>query len=165
MESEVKNEIKESNSEAIQNIDLSLFNKKKFSINGDPTKIIELDPSDLSIITRIQEQLPKLEKLQNRVSSLSDKLEGLDDRAMLEVTGSEFKAIDSEMRKAVDTIFDFPVCEVCIPTGSLYDPVNGRFKYEHLIDTLIKLYDSNLTSEYKKIQAKVSKYTSKYSRK
>ena len=39
----------------LQNIDLSVFRKKQFTIDGDENRILELDTSDLNIIKRIKE--------------------------------------------------------------------------------------------------------------
>lgn len=160
----IKDELEKTND--IQDIDLSVFNKKKFSINGDTDRILELDVSDLNIVTRFKEQYPKLEKLAESISEL-DKLDkdSLSESELIDETANKLKEVDKEMRNIVDTIFDSNVSEVCVPSGSMYDPINGRFRYEHLIDTLIKLYDENLTKETKKIKANISKYTNKYSKK
>lgn len=158
----VKNELDNNT----QNIDLSIFNKKKFSINGDPNKILELDVSDLNIISRLKEQYVVLDELTEKVASIKEKTENLtDDRELVEVLGTELKQIDDQMRDCIDKIFDSNVSEVCVPTGSMYDPVAGKLRFEHLIDILIKLYDQNLTEEVNKIQNRVSKHTSKYIKK
>ena len=144
----------------LQNIDLSVFRKKRFTIDDDENRILELDTSDLNVIKRLKEFYPKLkaleEKTQNapdfRDGELGDIAEFLDD-------------IDHEMRVAVDTIFDSNVCEVCVPNGSMYDPINGRLRYEILIDILSKLYDENLTAEIKKINKRIEKHTAKYVKK
>ena len=161
IDDEVKNETV---NEEIQNIDLSVFNKKKFSINGDPDKILELDVSDLNVVTRVKEQYPVLAKLADKVSSLSAKVENLSGEELINETADSLKEIDNEMRACVDRIFDSNVSEVCVPSGSMYDPINGQFRYEHLINTLIALYDANLTKEVKKIQQRVSKHTAKYTK-
>lgn len=147
----------------IQNIDLEIFNKKKFTINGDPNRVLELDVNDLNIITRIKDQYPVLEKLADKVASISLN-EDASDLEIVNEASDKLKEVDEEMRKSIDTIFDSNVSEVCVPSGSMYDPINGKFRYEHIIDTLIKLYDENLTSEVKKIQKRVSKHTSKYTK-
>lgn len=152
---EVKNDI--------QNIDLEIFNKKKFTINGDPNRVLELDVSDLNIITRIKEQYPILEKLGNKVASISLD-EGASDLEIVNEASDKLKEVDDEMRMSIDKIFDSNVSEICAPSGSMYDPINGKFRYEHIIDTLIKLYDENLTEEVKKIQKRVSKHTAKYTK-
>lgn len=152
---EVKNDI--------QNINLEIFNKKKFTINGDSSRILELDVSDLNIITRIKEQYPVLEKLADKVASISLK-EDASDLEIVNEASDKLKEVDDEMRESIDKIFDSNVSEICAPSGSMYDPINGKFRYEHIIDTLIKLYDENLTAEVKKIQKRVSKHTAKYTK-
>lgn len=144
----------------LQNIDLSVFRKKQFTIDGDENRILELDTSDLNIIKRIKEFYPKLEQLKEKVQNIPDfKEDQIIDMA-------EFlDEIDSEMRVAVDTIFDSNVCEVCVPNGSMYDPINGRLRYEILIDVLGKLYDENLSAEIKKVNKRVEKHTAKYVKK
>lgn len=161
-----KNEaVNEKPAENIQNIDLSVFNKKKFSINGDPDKIIELDVSDLNILSRLKEQYPVLEKLGDKVAKLGQKTDGLSNEELISVAADGLAEIDADMRNCIDVIFDYPVSKVCVPTGSMYDPINGKFRYEHLIDTLVKLYDQNLSLEVKKLQNKVAKHTNKYVKK
>lgn len=148
---------------SIQSVDLSIFNKRKFSINGDPCKIIELDPSDLNIITRLNTQYKRLQKLGVKAQNL---LAGLDDtkseEAYMEDASKALIEVDTEMRECVNAIFDYDVCSVCVPTGSMYDPVNGSFKFEYLVTTLLNLYEENLTKEGNKIQAKIAKHTNKY---
>lgn len=170
LEEEVNEEIKKDvvdkePVEDIQNIDLSVFKKKRFSINGDPNTILELDVGDLNILTRLQEQSVILEKLSKKIAKLSDTDNTLDDKELLDKIANGLKEIDTEMRKCIDTIFDAPVSEICVPRGSMYDPIGGKLRYEHLIDTLITLYNDNLVKEVKKLQNKVSKHTNKYTKK
>ena len=144
----------------LQNIDLSVFRKKQFTIDNDENRILELDTSDLNIVKRINEFYPKLEKLREKIENIPDFKEG----EIVDV--AEFlDEIDSEMRTLVDSIFDSNVCEVCVPSGSMYDPINGRLRYEILIDVLSKLYDENIKSEIKKVNSRVQKHTAKYVKK
>ena len=146
--------------EILQNIDLSVFRKKRFTIDNDENRILELDTSDLNIVRRIKEFYPKLEQLQQKIENVPDFKED----EIMDV--AEFlDNIDQEMRIAVDAIFDSNVCEVCVPSGSMYDPINGRLRYEILIDVLSKLYDDNLTAEIKKVNNRVQKHTAKYVKK
>lgn len=161
----IKDEL-ENKTNDIQDIDLSIFNKKKFSINGDTDRIIELDVSDLNILTRIKEQYPRLEELAASISELKEiKPDTLSETELIDETATKLSEVDKEMRKIVDIIFDSNVSEVCVPTGSMYDPINGTFRFEHLINTLIKLYDENLTQEAKKIKANLNKRLNKYKKK
>lgn len=156
--------IDEKSTEDIQNIELPGFTKRKFSINGDTSKIIELDLNDLSIVNRVEKIYPVLEDLADEVAMLG-RLDESDERELLSKTAAGLKEVDAKMRQCVDDIFDFPVCQVVAPIGSMYDPINGKFRYEHIVETLINLYSNNLNKEIKKIQNKVSKHTNKYTKK
>lgn len=144
----------------LQNIDLSVFRKKQFTIDGDENRILELDTSDLNIVKRIKEFYPKLQKLEEKLQNIPD----FKDDQLVDIADF-LDDIDSEMRTAVDAIFDSNVCEVCVPNGSMYDPINGRLRYEILIDVLSKLYDENLSAEIKKVNKRVEKHTAKYVKK
>ena len=72
---------------------------------------------------------------------------------------------DAEMRELMDYLFDSPVSAVCAPQGSMYDPFNGKYRFEHIMETLFALYESNIEAEYKKMKANVNKRTAKYTHK
>ena len=148
----------------IVDIDLSVIKKKKFRINGDCSKILELNVSDMGILARLDEAYPKLMGLQDKVVELADIDEEADDREVLSATASKLKEIDGEMRETLDFIFQSNVSEVCGSEGSMYDPINGTFRYEHIISTLTKLYENNLNAEFKKMKERVSKHTAKYTK-
>ena len=161
----VKNEVVTNIDKDIVDVDLSIIKKKKFRINGDNTKILELNVSDMGILSRLDEAYPKLMDLQDRVAELAetDNTEG-EDRELLATTASKLTEIDGEMRKIIDFIFDSNVSEVCGSDGSMYDPIEGTFRYEHIISTLTKLYENNLNAEFKKMKDRVSKHTAKYTK-
>ena len=148
--------------EEIRNISLS--NKKSFSIDGDINRIIQIDTSDMNILVRMEEVYEDMEKLaveaQERLAKPDD--EGEDSDAILSEFTATLKDIDKKMREKMDYIFASPIIDICEPTGNMYDPVGGEFRFEHIIDTLSKLYANDITSEFKKMQAKVKKHTEKY---
>ena len=69
---------------------------------------------------------------------------------------------DTKMRSLLDYIFDSNVSELCAPHGSMFDPVNGKLRFEHIIDTLAPLYETDISTEMSKVTANVSKHTAKY---
>ena len=153
----------------IVDINLSFIQKKKFRINGDSSKILELNTSDLGIVTRMSSAYDRLVDCMERVGKILSELpedneelvNGRDKEIM-----KQLDTIDAEMRKELDYIFDAPVSEVCGYGGSMYDPFNGMFRYEHIMDALTKLYENNINKEFnamrKRVSAKTSKYTKKY---
>ena len=150
--------------EGIVDVDLSAIKKKKFRINGDNTKILELNVSDMGIVSRLDEAYPKLMDLQDKVANLADVDEGADDREKLSSTAKKLNEIDKEMRELLDNIFQSNVSEICGSEGSMYDPIEGTFRYEHIISALTKLYETNLNAEFKAMKARMSKHTAKYTK-
>ena len=174
----VSNKVKKPNNVSVKNdtptndvvddivdIDLSPIKKRKFRIDGDNSRLVELNPADISIITRIEEADKKFNKCVEDLDALVNTPSDTEDE-ILEL-GRKFKEIDSRMRELLDYIFQSNVSEVCVPegSGSMYDPINGKFRYDHILDTLLTLYQDNIQSEFKKLNANVNKKTSKYTKK
>lgn len=154
----------------IIDIDLSVTKKKKFRFDGDNTRIIELNTSDLTIVGRVGETMPKLEELQVTASKL---MEGIDIKdedtsAVAEglVTISErLKSIDTEMRKYIDYIFNAEVSSKAAPDGSMYDVFNGTFRYDYIMSLLFTQYEENLQKEFSKMEKRAKLHTDKYTKK
>lgn len=145
-------------------IDLSVTRKKRFRIDGDNNRYLELNTSDMGIITRLDNLYPKLQKLsQDAAVKQLDKEEADNDKTISKISQALTK-IDTEMRQIIDEIFDSNVSETCAPSGSMFDPFNGTFRFEHIIDVITKLYENNLNTEYKKMSARMKKRTSKYTK-
>ena len=149
----------------IIDIDLSATARRKFRINGDNSKLVELNPSDLSIITRIDTAEKKLKGCIESLQKLADAPSETDEE--IKALGNQFSKVDDEMRKLVDYIFQSNVSEVCVPKGqgSMYDPFDGKYRYEHIIEALLNFYQGNIQNEYKKMRTTVAKKTSKYTKK
>lgn len=143
------------NHDDIIDINLEGIKRKRFRINGDPNAIIELNLSDLGIMERLNVGLDKLATEMSNISNIPDDAED-------ETFQTKLKEADARMREYVDYIFDYPVSAVCAKYGTMYDPQDGQFKYEIIIDGLTKLYADNLNSEFKKIQTRIKKHTDKY---
>lgn len=142
-------------------IDLSVTRKKVFRINGDNNRLIELNTSDMGIFARLDDEYPKLVELALQAQNVpSDE----DEEAVMQSL-SKLREIDKKLRDGIDYIFDSNVCEVCAPDGTLYDPFDGKFRFEHIIEVLAGLYESNLVNEYKKMAQRVSRHTGKYTKK
>lgn len=140
----------------IQDIDLSITEKKKFRINGDNSKILRLNTSDLNIGRRLEEGYNKLNDLMEEIAKNLNK-DGDYENIMDTVD-----KLDSEMRVQIDYIFDSNVSEICASEGSMWDPIEGSFRYEHIINVLVDLYENNLNKEFAAMKARVSKHTAKY---
>lgn len=154
----------------ITDISLDVIRKKRFRIDGDDNRILELNTSDLNILARLKESYPKLIKIADNafknLPEVNGNVENYDfmtDEATTEVINSLAQA-DKEMRELVDYIFNSNVSEMCAPDGSMYDPINGKFRFEHIMDTLANLYETDVAGEMTKVSNRVKKHTDKYNR-
>lgn len=149
-------------------IDISLNTpKKRFRINGDNNRILELNTSDITIVKRLKDIYPKLQELANdaikKVDGVKDETSETGERSIdLDQLADVLSEIDGNMRTLVDELFDANVSEVCAPDGSMYDPFNGVLRYEHIIETLANLYSTNFKDEVKAMNKRVQKHTDKY---
>ena len=150
----------------IVDIDLSPIQKKKFRINGDNNKILMLNVSDVGVLSRYQESVDKIKKILEDSGDKQLELSETEDvDAMINRTSEYLAKKNKELCEIVDYIFDSNVSEVCCDGGTMFDPINGQYRLEYIIETILKLYDNNFDEEYKKIRDRVDKHTSKYKRK
>ena len=134
-------------------LDLSKIRKKRIRINEDNSKILELNISDVGIANRLRVAYDKLNKLMDEVTAtIPDSEEEIEDENKII---DALNTIDAEMRVQIDFIFNAPVSEVCGSDGSMWDPIDGSFRYEHIIETLATLYENNLSTEFAKMKSKV----------
>lgn len=144
--------------------DISLSSKKAYRLDGDNSRIIFLDTSDMNILVRLEETYPEIQKLAveagDRIIASKDVED--DDKSPLTDMSEILKDIDRKMREKLNYIFASDIADICEPTGNMYDPVGGEFRFEHIIDVLTTLYANNITTEFKKMQERVKKHTAKY---
>lgn len=144
---------------AIKNIDLAVSKKERFTINNDESRVIELNLSDMNVLTRYSEILPKLNEAVDSYGAIDFN----DDSEEAFVTyGKAFRDLDNSIREAIDFIFDYPVSNVCSYGGSMFDLQDGSFRFEAIIETLFGMYDSKVDEESKKLQKKMKAHTDKY---
>lgn len=154
MLSDDNNKIQAANTnDGIIDVNLDDAKRTKFRINGDPNAVIELNLSDLGIMDRLETGMKQLTEEMAKIAAMPNDDENL---------SALMKQADVNMRKYVDYIFDYPVSEACCKYGTMYDPKDGKFRYEAIIDGLTKLYANNINAEYEKINNRLAKHTDKY---
>ena len=150
----------------VVDVDLGFVEKRKFRIGGDFNRILEINVSDLNIAARLREGYPKLQTL---VMEAKDKITNIpttdDKMEELNALADALTEIDKKMRDIIDYIFDTNASEVCAPSGNMYDPVGGTFRFERIIDKLSNLYTTGLDAEFAKLKQRVEKKTAKYTKK
>ena len=146
----------------VVDIELPQIKKARFRINGDSSKILELNTSDMGIVKRLNEVYPKLQELAKKATTFDEsELEDNTEEGLTKFA-EKLDEIDKDMKKLVDDLFQSNVSEVCCDNVTMYDLYGGVMRFEHIISTLAKLYENNLTSEVNKVRARIKKHTSKY---
>lgn len=147
--------------------------KKRFSVGGDPNLVIEFDPSDLGVTSRLSKALPKFNELNdkwdelNTVAEKAQDLEESDDMGEALSTANDFSRqfdeIEKDVRKLIDEVFDAEISDKLLGNSCSFSPVNGFFKYEHIITALLNCYEKHIQDEAPKFNSrKTQKYTHKY---
>ena len=142
-------------------IDLSATRKKRLRIDGDANRILELNVSDMNLLSRLTDSYPKLEKLQEKAMKISEQVASDGDNFDEVKLGKDLKQIDKEMRDILDKIFNANVSEVCAPDGSMFDPFGGVCRYERIINALVRAYEDNIAKEAESLRKNVGKYVNK----
>ena len=140
-------------------IQLNVSKKEQIRINGDDSKIIELDISDLGVLNRLRESYPRLQEL--GVKGFESDNEDLDDKTLGEFM-SALDNINAEMCDILNYIFDSDIAETCSLGKPLYNMVAGKFIFEVIMDALFGLYSDNIKDEFGKMSERMNAHTSKY---
>ncbi len=137
--------------ENIVDIQIGEPQRQRFRINSDSSKMIELNLSDLNITSRLESALTKITEVVQELQNTKD-----------ENVTTELAKADKAIREQIDYIFDYPVADVCEPTGTMLDPKNGELRYEQILYALLGLYEGNIKDEYVKMNKRIKQHTQKY---
>ena len=151
------------------NIDLGFsLNKKRFSVNGDINTIIEFNPTDMAMPTRLAKVLPRFKELDEKWRNLNDTLNEFNDidvdaqEDKIKSYSEQFDAIEAEIRSLIDEVFDADVADKLLGNSSAFTLEDGFFRYERVITGMTKCYEQAIQDETPKFnKRKVSEYVHK----
>jgi hypothetical protein len=149
------------------NIELNISSKREYTINGDKSKILKLNPNDMGIIARTSDAIAMINELETDYTKLFNEPEektsdDMPSDVALTQFSTKFKQLDAGIREAVNFLFDYDVCSVCADEGSMFDLQDGEYRYAVIIDTLMPLYADTITEETNKMITKMQKKVEKY---
>lgn len=154
-----------------KSITFNVETKEEFFIDGDENRVIKLDTHDINLVNRLTDAIPKMQALDKRWSALTEAAGVLQESEDIEDTledvnkfSETLKSIEREIRDILDEAFDSPgMSDTVLGEASAFSPVNGKFKYEQIIDVLVGLYEEDIKKEADKFnRTKVKKKTAKY---
>lgn len=122
---------------------------KSFAINNDENRVIKFNPSDMSILHRVEETLANVEKEMKKYED--KKFDGKTEKKMSEFICSQ-----------IDYIFNAKVSDVVFNGASPLSTVNGVPYYVRFIEAVKPIIEEEILNERKVSEEKIKKYTEKY---
>lgn len=126
--------------------------RKRLAINGDESRIITVNPTDISIVSRYSETVPKLEELVKKYSEIKSEIT-IDEAVKIN------NELDAEAKKFIDYIVGSPVSDVAFGTANCLSYAGGQTIFENFLTAYMEYMEPNIKSEYEKSKKRVSKYT------
>lgn len=145
----------------MKTLSFGLPKRKKFSIDGDETRVIELDTGDTGILARwngVQEWLMSAAQELEELSKLTP-----DEEQAVNVS-RRFAEIDAGAKERLNFLFDSDVCTPIAGNGALIRFVNGDPLFMLILDTLVPLFEADIKIEYEKSKKRIEKHTAKYAK-
>ena len=147
--------------EQILNINLDKGRRKRFTIDGDENRVLEINPSDMGIFARLSEFDEQVTAAMEKFSNEQAEVTTDEDFDIVKL-GKLITELDHFIREKMDWLFDTNVSEVMAPHGTMLDPINGEFRFQYLNEVLSDLFDKQFTKELKIRNDTIRKHTKKY---
>ena len=150
----------------MNNLKFGLPKKKRFSVDGDPERVIEIDTGDTGILSRWKGLAKWFEEMDAKISRFGEDMnpDEITPEQMENISG-EFAGIDEEMRSKLNYLFAADVCTPIVGEhGSLIRMVDGEPLFMVIIETLVPLYEKDIRVESEKSRKRIEKHTGKYAK-
>lgn len=122
---------------------------KTFAINNDENRVIKFNPSDMSILHRVEETLANVEKEMKKYEE--KKLDGKTEKKISEFICGQ-----------IDYIFNSKVSDVVFNGTSPLSTIKGIPYYVRFIEAVKPIIEEEILAERKASEEKIKKYTEKY---
>lgn len=126
---------------------------KEYSINGDESRILRIKMTDYAIFDRFTKGMKQIDKIakeyENSTANTFDEANNL------------FVSVDRKIRKQIDFIFDGDVSDIIFGNTNCISIAGGKPIFENFLEAVLPVIKEDISTEQKKIERKVSKYTSK----
>ncbi len=122
---------------------------KKYAVNGDENNVININVSDVNIIKRFRESLPKIEKLREKYSS---------------ETVEDVIEADAEIRILLNEAFGTDICTPAFGSTNCLSMVNGVPLFERFFTAFMPILEADIkanapkTAKQPEIRPEVKKY-------
>lgn len=120
---------------------------KEYTINGDPNRVIRINPSDFGIVARAEKAKTALEKLHIDPGE--------------EHLSEALTAMDKAVREQIDLIFGEGTAKTAFGDINCTSLANGNPIFLNFLNAILPEVEKVVAEEKKKSDAKIQKYTSR----
>ncbi len=132
---------------------------EEYSLNDRVT--VSFNPTDMAFTERLTKAFEELEALQEKARDLVAAIDGDDPRPLFQ----DLRAIDKDMRQAVDRLFEQEVSDALFQGVRLYAASEGLPVWNNLLLALVDEIDAAYRREKKAMDERIRKYTERYEKK
>ena len=139
---------------------------KSIEINGDPSRVIRINPTDAAFIKRISGLGDKAQEIMQKYGDIDfssiEKLKDIDPEepnfTELKSASDNIDKIDRAIRELIDSAFDAPVCETVFGSSWCISPSNGQPIYMNFLEAMGEYIASEIAKQNAKSASKLQKY-------
>lgn len=131
---------------------------KTYAINGDENRVIRINTSDYALLDRLVEAYKRIESIEK-----PDAPAAAADSPVEKVAAAAkvINDIESQIRDAIDYIFNTDVCSAAFGAQSALSSIGGVPLYERFLNALLPVVTSDIKSEMAAHKERVGRYTEK----
>lgn len=122
---------------------------KEYSVNGDTSRILRVNTTDINILTRLDKAETELMKIASQYENIGE-----------EITVEVITDLDTKVREQVDYIFDGKVSDIIFGNTNCISVAGGQPIFMNFLDVILPVIKSDIVEEQEKSEKKISKYTS-----
>lgn len=131
----------------MRSINFEVGNIKEYAINGDESRVIRLDVSDMGFAARFQTAITEIDEYQ---AALKDR----------QPTASLIAEMDEKARAIVDKAFGSPVCEIALGNVNCFSLAkNGKCVLQNFLEAFKPVIMQDFGAAANESVQKISKYT------
>ena len=121
---------------------------KTYAINGDENCFIRINPSDFSILGKIEKAKSNIEKFK------------IDEPTAPEEAAAAANKLDTAIREQIDFIFGEGISKTVFGSLNCVSLAGGKPIYQNFLDALLPVIEADIAEEKKKSDENIRRYTS-----
>jgi hypothetical protein len=151
-----------------ENIKLSFDDGyKTIEFNGDPNRIIRINPTDMALVNRIASLEDNARAISEKYGNIDfnsvNELKNLDsndpDFEKMKKAAETLDKVEKSIRELIDSVFGQPVSNIVFGETNCISPAGGMPIYINFIRTIFDYIKQELEKQNAESEAKMSKYT------